>query len=399
MLHGSIPILKAPPNTMTADPETQILIKEDFSEKFSHQVVFCRDFNSQHALLQELFTPKEGATPTGVLLVMDKNVAEAYPTLAEEFAGHIDAIERVEFRNTITVPGGEESKNDQAVVDSILEAIDTNRIDRHSWVVVVGGGAVIDAVGFASSIAHRGIRLLKVATTVLAQLDAAIGVKNGVNRFGKKNFVGTFDVPEAVLCPESFLGSLQEKDWQCGFAEAVKIAALQDASFMHAIAEAAPAIRQRDMDAARPIIRQCAERHLQHIARGGDPFERREGRPLDFGHWSAHRLESMSGYTIAHGEAVAIGVALDTVYSWIDGRLSEEECTLVTSTLKELGLNIYSETLGRSDELLAGLEEFREHLGGTLTITLLNGIGTPVDVHDMDHDRILKAIEYLSQHA
>ena len=107
----------------------------------------------------------------------------------------------------------------------------------------------------------------------------------------------------------------------------------------------------------------------------------------------------MSGYTIAHGEAVAIGVALDTVYSWIDGRLSEEECTLVTSTLKELGLNIYSETLGRSDELLAGLEEFREHLGGTLTITLLNGIGTPVDVHDMDHDRILKAIEYLSQHA
>jgi 3-dehydroquinate synthase len=136
---------------------------------------------------------------------------------------------------------------------------------------------------------------------------------------------------------------------------------------------------------------------LQHIAHGGDPFERRTGRPLDFGHWSAHRLEAISDYRIRHGEAVAIGVAIDSVYSMLQGQLSAESCEQVLTTLEALGLPITPPDLNTIDALLEGLEEFREHLGGKLTITLLNGIGKPIDVHEMDVSRIREAIEVLSQ--
>lgn len=383
---------------MTGFEEPLKPLQDSFSETFSHRVMFTRSLlDKGNEVLEEILENTSGEITAGVLLVIDANVANAWPEFAQGFAERINAIKGVEFRHSMTVSGGEAAKNDSTTVDSVLEAIDRHHIDRHSWVVVVGGGAVIDAVGFASATAHRGVRLLRIATTVLSQLDAAIGVKNGINRLGKKNFIGTFAVPEAVLCDERFLETLDDRDWLCGFAEAVKIACLKDASFLTEISEAAPLIRQRDLDAARPIIRECAKQHLQHIAHGGDPFERRTGRPLDFGHWSAHRLEAISDYRIRHGEAVAIGVAIDSVYSMLQGQLSAESCEQVLTTLEALGLPISPPDLNTIDALLEGLEEFREHLGGKLTITLLNGIGKPIDVHEMDVSRIREAIEVLSQ--
>ena len=397
MLHGSTS-REDPRSTMAADRETQLRLQDGFSEKFFHRVIFTRDlFAENNDALAEVLAPRSDEASESVLLVLDANLGKAWPDFVDNFAEKIASIDGLQFRGSITVPGGEAAKNDPLVIDAVVNAIDKNSIDRHSWVVVAGGGAVIDAVGFASATAHRGVRLLRIATTVLGQLDAAIGVKNGVNRLGKKNFLGTFAVPEAVLCDENFLETLDDRDWCCGFAEAVKIACLQDAEFLEDISEAAHAIRERNLDAARPIIRECAKRHLQHIVQGGDPFERHAGRPLDFGHWCAHRLETMSNYRIRHGEAVAIGVAIDTVYSMLDGRLTEEACQRVLSTLEALGLSTFDDDLSKTDELFTGLEEFREHLGGRLTITLLGGIGQPVDVHEMDTSRIHQAIELLSR--
>ncbi len=196
-------------------------------------------------------------------------------------------------------------------------------VDRHAFVVGIGGGALLDPVGYAAASTHRGVRLVRVPTTVLAQNDSGVGVKNGVNAFGVKNFLGTFAPPFAVLNDSRFLRTLPPRDTIAGMAEAVKVALIRDAAFFALARGATP--RAGAVRARRPwrtMIRRCAELHMRHIAQGGDPFETGSARPLDFGHWAAHKLESADRHELRHGEAVAIGLALDTRYSALAGMLS-----------------------------------------------------------------------------
>ena len=176
----------------------------------------------------------------------------------------------------------------------ILAAIDERAVDRHSYVLALGGGALLDVAGYAAAVAHRGVRVIRLPTTVLAQNDAGVGVKNGLNAYGKKNFLGTFAPPWAVIDDELFLTTLSARDWRAGTSEAVKVALLRDAAFFAELERLAPAVAERDLGAMRALIRRCAELHLAHIAGGGDPFEMGCARPLDFGHWSAHKLERLS---------------------------------------------------------------------------------------------------------
>ena len=211
-----------------------------------------------------------------------------------------------------------------------------------------------------------------------------MAVKNGINRGGKKNFVGAFAVPHAVVCDESFLATTPDWSWIGGFSEAVKIALLRDPSLFARIEAGAVAIRSRDMDAAMPVIMRSAELHYRHIALGGDPFEVRSARPLDYGHWLAHRLEGMTDGALPHGQAVAIGVAVDTMYSVRSGTLDAASGHRVLDVLRTLGLPTGHPLLVDPDAVEAGLEEFREHLGGRLTVTMLRGIGESADVHAID---------------
>ncbi len=371
-------------------------IRNDFGVPFTHRLLFDRDvLDPANPLVDAVFEREhDDAPPAGMIVVIDQGLADARPGIQEAISKRFFGSALPELREIILIPGGEASKNDPAIIDRILESIERHRIDRRSYVSIFGGGAVLDAAGFAASTAHRGVRIVRFASTVLSQLDAAIGVKNGVNRFEKKNFIGSFDVPVAVICDEAMLDSLDQRTWREGFSEAVKIACLQDASFFGSIADSADLIREGDLDAARPIIRRCAKMHLEHIANGGDPFERLEARPLDFGHWSAHRLESMSGFDLNHGEAVAIGICLDSTYSHLIGRLDKAAFERIIDVMTRLGLPITHPLLS-DDRLIAGLEEFREHLGGRLTITLLEEIGRGVDVHEMDLDRVRDAISVL----
>ncbi len=381
--------------TMTPPPPSNDL-HDAFSADFEHELRFTRSvLDPSNPLLRDLVGWSDRGPRPGLIAVVDSGLHAANPGLPEAIERRFDDPGLPELRETIIVPGGETAKNDPAVVETVLSAIDTHRIDRRSLVAVFGGGAVIDAVGFAASTAHRGVRLVRFASTVLAQLDAAIGVKNGINRFGKKNFIGCFDVPVAVVCDEVMLETLSDRDWRSGFSEAVKIACLKDADYLDLIENNADRIRERDPDASRPVIRRCAELHLHHITRGGDPFERAEARPLDFGHWSAHRLESITDFAVTHGEAVSIGIALDTMYSHLVDRIERAEADRVIDVLKRLGLPVHHEAL-HGEAILAGIEEFREHLGGRLTITLLDGIGRPVDVHEIDPEVVTRAADLLS---
>jgi 3-dehydroquinate synthase len=359
-----------------------------------HRLRFTRDvFGSDRRVLADLLEPT-GDQPARVQFWVDQHVAAAQPQLRSRIRRFVAAHGgRITMPGNIQiVPGGEEVKNDIHLLERMLKCIHAADLDRRSYIVVIGGGAVLDAVGFAAAISHRGIRLVRLPTTTLAQGDSGVGVKNSVNLFRKKNWVGTFAVPWGVVNDESLLETLPLRDFRCGFSEAVKVALLKDAAEFDRIGAAAAAIARRDMTAAGPVIRRSAELHLRHITQGGDPFEALEARPLDFGHWSAHKLEVLSNFELRHGEAVAIGVAIDTVYSSLVHGLPEGDADRVLTCLQGLGLPLTHPALQDVDGLFAGLEEFRQHLGGRLTLTMLPRIGDKLDVHTVDHARMRAAI-------
>lgn len=337
-----------------------------------------------------------------VLVVVDERVAATNPGVIDDItryaAAHAGVMELAGA--PVIVPGGEAVKNDLAHTLAMLRKINDVGLDRQSFVAIVGGGAVLDMVSFAAAIAHRGIRVLRLPTTVLAQADSGVGVKNSVNLFGKKNFIGTFVPPFAVINDLQFLESLDRRDRVSGLVEAVKVAALKDAAFFDDIAAHATRVTADSAILAR-VIRRSAELHLQHICGNGDPFELGSARPLDFGHWAAHKLEAVTGHRLRHGEAVAIGIALDLTYSVRMGFLDRAVAARITQVLEAIGFQLWDEALVQRDAdgrltLLTGLREFREHLGGELHITLLRGLGDGFEVTEMDEAQVLASIEELA---
>ncbi|MFT5423868.1 MAG: 3-dehydroquinate synthase [Phycisphaerales bacterium] len=331
---------------------------------------------------------------------IDAGLLAHHPTLGAQLSEYASAhADRLNLVGTPeTVPGGEDCKNDPAILQRILQRLHDDNLCRRSYALILGGGAVLDAVGYAASITHRGIRQIRIPTTTLAQGDSGVGVKNGINAFGKKNFLGTFFPPFAVLNDPTLLSTLSPRDWRSGFAEAVKVSLLKDAPLFDLIEREAGAINARESTHADEIIERSARLHLAHIvghagtggvggkADRGDPFEMQSARPLDFGHWAAHKLESLTVYDLRHGEAVAIGLAIDTAYSAQIGLCDQQTARRVRTTLENLGFTLTHPLLGNPEPLLAGLEEFREHLGGRLTITLLQGPGKSVEAHEIDRD-------------
>jgi len=369
-----------------------------FVAPFVHRLRFTTDlFGRDQQVLADLLEPS-GEQPARVQFWIDEHLGESHPELKTRLHTFVRAhAERIMMPGNIqTVPGGEAVKNDIEILERMLKCIHAADLDRRSYIVVIGGGAVLDAVGVAAAVSHRGIRLVRIPTTTLSQADSGVGVKNSVNLFGKKNWCGTFAVPWGVINDASLLQSLPDRDFVCGFSEAVKVSLLKSPAIFEQMCRDATRIRARDMDAAWPMIQQSAQLHLDHITRGGDPFELLEARPLDFGHWSAHKLEAMSDFQLRHGEAVAIGVAVDTLYSSFVHGLPHGDALRVLECLQHLGVPLDHPALHQTEQLFAGLEEFRQHLGGRLTLTMLAGVGRPIDVHEVDRDRMLDAIEYVS---
>lgn len=376
-------------------------IEQPLHLTFRYPVVFTSGvFAPSNTVLRDVLGP---ASPDGrarLLFVLDSGLVDAWPGLVaavERYcAQHADRVALA--APPLIVPGGEVAKNEPRHLEAVHAAINDARLCRHSHVVAVGGGAVLDLTGYAAATAHRGIRLIRIPTTVLAQDDSAVGVKNGVNAFGKKNYLGTFTPPFAVINDVAFLETLSDRDWRSGISEAIKVALIRDPAFFDRIEEDAEALAARDEAAMARLVRRSAELHLLHVTTGGDPFELGSSRPLDFGHWAAHKLEQMTAHRLRHGEAVAIGIALDTTYAFLQGFLSEADWRRILGLLLTVGFDLSVPELSQRLEdpetgVLGGLEEFREHLGGSLTIMLLHGIGRPFDVHEIDREVMIRSIE------
>jgi 3-dehydroquinate synthase len=380
-----------------------VRLQQSFSVPFTYDVTFTRGaLEPDNAALLEAFTRREPDRRHRVLPIVDAGLAAAWPELTgwltAYFTRHAEWLELVAL--PAAVVGGEAAKNDPQIVTRLHALFHEHHMDRHSFALVLGGGAVQDAAGFAAATAHRGIRTVRVPTTVLSQNDSGVGVKNGVNLFGSKNFVGTFSPPFAVVNDARFLERLPARDRVAGLAEAIKVALIRDAAFFEALEGAADALRAFDLDATEEIVRRCAALHLRHIATGGDPFELGSARPLDFGHWAAHKLESMTAHELRHGEAVALGIVLDSRYAFEAGLLAEADCARIHALVGRLGLPRWHDALairaaGGRLAVLGGLDEFREHLGGDLTVTLLRGVGQALEVHEMDGALVEKAIAWM----
>ena len=380
-------------------------IERTITVAWRHQVYFTHGvFDAENPRLREVMINGEARLPRKALLVLDEALAKAQPTLVQQihayFKTHADTISLVS--PPLIIEGGERAKNAFFHVSEIHSQIDRHHIDRHSYLICVGGGALLDMVGLAASTAHRGIRHVRIPTTTLSQNDSGVGVKNGINAFGKKNFIGSFSPPFAVINDFQFLATLSARDKRSGYVEAVKVACIRDRAFFEEIERDADALRDFEPSAMHRLIFRCAELHMNHIATSGDPFEFGSARPLDFGHWAAHKLEQLSEYRLRHGEAVAIGIALDVIYSRMMGHLPAADADRILRLLERLGFTLWSsELLHENTEgqlmLLEGLEEFREHLGGQLTITLLREIGTGFETHEMHRPRVFETLSELEQ--
>ncbi|MDF2156727.1 3-dehydroquinate synthase [Algoriphagus sp. CAU 1675] len=369
------------------------ILEQTFSVPFRYPVCFSEGlFNPSNTLFVDVLAKDRKPK---VFFVIDSGVSDTHPSLKAEIEIYANAYlnEFTLCAAPMVVPGGEECKNDESIYKRVVEATHIHGIDRHSYIAVIGGGAVLDMVGFAAAISHRGIRLIRIPTTVLSQNDSAVGVKNSINAFGKKNYLGTFTPPYAVLNDFNFLKTLDDRDWRAGISEAIKVALIKDLDFFLWLEENAEGMARREMEPMKAQIIRSAQMHMDHIA-GKDPFEFGSSRPLDFGHWAAHKLEHLSNYRIRHGEAVAMGIALDTAYSYLQQRISEADLLRVIKLMKTLGFELYAPELS-GENLIDGLKEFQEHLGGQLTIMLLEKLGKGVEVHEMDHQLILNSVEIL----
>ena len=374
-------------------------LEQSFQVHFEYKVFFTENlFATGNPVFREYLLSQQSDIRKKLLFVLDQGVVDHHPGLPLQIKNYLAELPSFSLvEDMLLIPGGEHAKNDQGAFDKITKAVHQYGIDRHSYIVAIGGGSFLDIAGYAAAVSHRGIRLIRIPTTVLSQNDSGIGVKNGINFFGKKNFLGTFAPPAVVLNDSHFLSTLNERHWRSGISEAIKVALIKDATFFEWIEDNASKLALRDMPSMHYLIKRCAELHLQHIA-GGDPFEMGSSRPLDFGHWSAHKLEQLTNFSVLHGEAVAMGIILDSVYSFLSGRITEEDITKIIDLMKIIGFDLTHPQMKIDDEhspLITGMNEFREHLGGKLTIMLLTAIGKGEEVHELDIQLLKRSSDWI----
>lgn len=378
---------------------------QTFQISAAYPVYFTDDaFNPSNSCLLQAISHAEPERRHRLFAIIDRGALKARPSLPKSLTEYIKHHDRHMELTAVpyVVPGGERSKNDPHLPAKLQKRLYQLNIDRQSIVLIIGGGAVLDMVGYAAATTHRGVRVIRLPTTVLSQGDGGLGVKNGINAFGVKNFLGTFAAPFAIVNDAQFIETLPARHRISGMAEAVKVALIRDAGFFDWLEARASALSNFDPPALSHLIRHSAEIHLRHIATSGDPFESGSARPLDFGHWAAHKLETLSGYRLHHGEAVAIGMAIDSRYSTEIGLLSEQACRRILDLLDRLRLPSWHRTLdlkgpGNRLKILRGLDEFKEHIGGELTITLLTQIGQGTEVSQIDDRVIHRALSWLKK--
>jgi 3-dehydroquinate synthase len=289
------------------------------------------------------------------IIITDVNVGGLYP---------LDSL----AAEVITIGTGEEIKTLNTVQEIYAQLL-SNRADRSSFIVGVGGGIVCDLTGFAASTFLRGVRFGFVATTLLAQVDASVGGKNGVNFEGYKNMVGLFHQPEFVICDPEVLKTLPPKEVSCGLAEIVKHGAIADADLFEYLENHTEDILALDSAVIEKLV--LASVRIKSSIVDRDETEKDERRLLNFGHTFGHAIEKVTG--AAHGEAVSMGMVIASALSVKKGMLSAEEDQRLRAVLKNLNLPTRLETGTR--QIIDAIAKDKKRAGDRIHFVLLHGIG------------------------
>ena len=396
----------------------------------SYDVVMTRDvFNPENLLL------KQEVNGRNTFFVVDKGIgAERIAALKNYIRA--TGVNADPEKCVMVVPGGEKVKNGILGLYYVLKTMRQARragIDRKSTFVLVGGGATLDMAGFAATVFHRGAEHVRIPSTLLSQDDAGVGVKNGINFFGQKNFMGTFQPPQSVLIDPLLMSTASRQLMSDGLAEAIKVTLMKDRAGFEYLEEHyetllyLPEVLRGEMPAelrerytvdaapgritpeenvlrtAEQLIWMSANNHVEQIST--DPMEKRLARPLDYGHQWGHRLEVVTRHRLSHGQGVGIGMAIDSYISWKRGYITGGEFDRIIRAILNAELPV-SDRAATFKNLWQGLEEFRAHLGGELTISLLggkdapegaDGIGKKQDVSDITEAELKEAVENIAE--
>jgi 3-dehydroquinate synthase len=301
----------------------------------------------------EAYLPREK-----VFVITDRQVRQLY----SDFFGLCEPF---------VVGVGEQHKTLDTVA-LIYEQLLEREADRSIFLMGVGGGVVCDMVGFAAATYLRGVRFGFVPTTLLAQVDAAVGGKNGVNFKGFKNKIGTITQPDFVWCDPSFFHTLPEREVRSGLAEVVKQALIADAALFDYIEHNVSGILKLEQEAMNRMVWDCLRIKAGVVSR--DEKEQGERRKLNFGHTVGHAVEQLSG--LAHGEAVSVGMAIAAALSVRLGLLPAATLTRILSLLHQLHLPVALPS--PADKVVEALGQDKKREGEVIHFVLLDHIGHAV---------------------
>ena len=288
----------------------------------------------------------------------------------------------------LTVPAGEQSKclaTAEDVCDRMIEA----GLDRGSFVVALGGGVIGDLAGFVAAIYQRGIPLVQIPTTIVAQVDSSIGGKTGVNARAGKNLIGAFHQPRLVLADTGTLATLPDREYREGFAEVIKHGAIRDAALLEELDPATPRENLAPLIARNIAIKAAIVAEDEHEQNGQRAL-------LNFGHTIAHAIENVAGYgRFLHGEAVSLGIAAALEISQSKAGLSAAEAVRVRAKLAAFGLPLALASNLSADGLLAAARRDKKFAQGRIRFVLVPRLGEAFVAEDVTEDDLRAALQAL----
>ena len=295
--------------------------------------------------------------PCRCVVVTDSNVAPLYADVVER------SLSQAGFQPVrVTVPSGESSKSIPQlgfICDAMIEA----GLDRSSLLIALGGGVVGDLAGFAAAVYYRGIPYIQIPTTIVSQVDSSVGGKTGVNAVGGKNLIGSFHQPRLVIADTGTLRSLPEREFNEGFAEVIKHAAIRDPSMLDAHDDL-PALIARNVGIKAAIVAE-------------DEFETKGLRALlNFGHTIGHGIEAAAGYgKLLHGEAISLGLLAACRLSVEKSGLTEKEAARISSALASYKLPLRLNDSIETEAIVFALKKDKKFAAGSTRFVLLKRLG------------------------
>lgn len=335
---------------------------------------------------------------SGFVVITDSFLEKIWLKKIENFLPARNALSKamaggpVNFKKII-IPPGEQTKNIDTVV-TIWKQLLLKKCDRKTLVINFGGGVVLDIGGFAASTFMRGLDFINIPTTLLSQVDSALGGKTGIDFAGIKNLIGTFNQPKAVICDINFLSTLPNREFVTGFAEIIKHGLIADQKYFHFVTSKKP--KDFSKQELLKIIVNSIKIKSEIIS--SDEKEADQRKLLNFGHTIGHAVESLSLETtkpLLHGEAIGIGIAAEAKISSLLKMLSRQDLQCIQQSLINAGLPVSVTNMG-IDKIIKKMQSDKKNEDGKINFTLLQQIGKAIINQHVTDNIIKQALEQIT---